>query len=112
MGHEPIRVDRIAGEPSTDLVEDAAGEHAVQCMTRHAALAARQQELDRRRRGELRRASEAAVHGIGVRDEEPFGLLQKRGAERAVHRLDLPRRREPLADASGLLCDLRSLSLP
>ena len=64
VGDGPGGVDRVAREAAADLVVDPAGRHRAQRPERHLALAAREQELDRRGRRELRRAAEAAVGAV------------------------------------------------
>ena len=56
VGDEPAGVDRVAGEAAADLVVDPAGGHRVEGELDDLALPAREQQLERRGRRELRRA--------------------------------------------------------
>ena len=110
--HEPAGVDGVAREAAADLVVDAAGGHPAQGLQRHRDLAARQQELDHRGRGELRRPAPAAVglvelppqsqHGGGQDRLGDLGFrrLHERARPGAAARSSAPPRRSPRAASS------------
>ena len=90
VGHEPERVGRVAREPTAHVVVDAAGRHRVQRRGHHAEgllLAAQvgaQEEVERHRRGELRRPSEPAVGGVERAPDPVVGLVEHREHEVGV----------------------------
>ena len=103
---EPAVVDGVAVEAAADDVVHASRRHAVERRARHRerlVVSGAQEELDRGRRRELRRVTEAAEGGLEcARDaadrlrEQPFGERLARGRslgdapERGVDPLGLP----------------------
>ena len=89
VGNFPALIDAVAAEAAPDLVEDAAFAHPAQRGQRHVAggLAfPRQQEAEVGRMRELRRAAEAAMHGIEGARQHGLGRRQRRGIESACRR--------------------------
>ena len=85
MGHVPVLVDRVPGEPAPELVVDAAGGHrlerALDDLERGRIAVPDvdpQQEVEQQRLGKLRSGAEAAVPCVEDR-RQPFGgfLLQQ-----------------------------------
>ncbi len=86
--HRPGRVDAVAGEAARELVVDAAAGHRLAGVAGHlervlgaGAGVVAQQELQRHRRRELRRAAESAALGV-----VGPGQVPQRGAEFALAR--------------------------
>ena len=82
--HDPARVDAVAGETARELVVHAAAGHPprrrrrqVQRLPRARALVVAQQELQRHRRRELRRATEPAVHRVELAGQCLHGGVQR-----------------------------------
>src|SRR5439155_1109617 len=75
--NRPCTIDAVTREASAELVVYAPARHCMERRQRQLALAAQQQEVDRRGRRELGRAAEAAVLGVE-------GLMQAR--ERRIER--------------------------
>ncbi len=98
VGHDPVAVDGVAGEPAAELVIDAAARHALTGVLRHLqrTLGARagvvpQQELDDHGRRELGRPAEAAALSVvlpGEPEQRPRELLLPRHVHGVV--LQLP----------------------
>ena len=79
---------------------------------RHLGLAAPEQELDRRRGRELRRAAEAAVAGV-VHPAQPLhGLVEHARVHRLLRRLQRRCTGEPLGHAVAARSDLGRLPVP
>ena len=113
VGDLPVGVDRVAREPAADLVVHAPRGHLAQRVQRHLALSAPEQELDRRRRRELRRGGrEAAVLAVIAALQSGHGLVERRRVDLTGVRLEvrgaLQAREDPLPGA----LDLGTLLLP
>src|SRR5262245_14052116 len=76
MRHQPLGIDRVAGEAATDMIVDAALAHpregendgiAQLCVA--AALPATPHQLEHGRLRELRRLADAAMDGIDLGEE-------------------------------------------
>ena len=98
--HEPLRVDRVAVEAAADEVVHPAGRHPVEREPDRIERAAPQEELEHRRRRELRRVAEAAPARVELRDEPALRLGEQRlgRAARATARsrpIAAARRRAP-----------------
>ena len=107
MRHQPCGVDRIAGEPTADLVVDPAPRHGVEGRPQHEGGSTRpgkpedpEQELEDRLLGELGCRSEPTVCGVEA------------GGDRLIRRLEcrqtgsLVGRRRPSGDRPGELAGL------
>ena len=106
MGDEPARVHRIAGEAAADLVVHPATRHRAEGGGRHAHFAAAQQELDRGRRRELRRAAEAAVVRVEGLAQEVDRRVEALGVDLAVARAEERAALKPPRDALAAGADL------
>ncbi len=111
VGDHPAGVDRVAGEAAADLVVHPAARHRAQRVQGHLALPAREQELDRRRRRELRRALvEAAVLPVVAAAQLRDRLVEHRGVEVALRgrhvRRALQPREQPLRGVVDLVAAL------
>ncbi len=121
VGHEPVPVDRVAGEAAAELVVDAAGEHRVERRlddrrllggaTVVAAEGAGQQQLQRGGGRELGGAAETAVATVGGGEQSPGRLLQLAGRGQVGPGLDLADRAEAGAGLGGALADLLAFAL-
>ena len=72
--HEPLLVDGVAVEAAADEVVHAARRHAVERAAHEVERAGAEQELDRRRGRELRRAAEAAAALVVLRAQRAHRL--------------------------------------
>ncbi len=88
VGHEPDLVDRVAREPAADLVVDPAVGHRVEGDGDRLGDVAGEQQLQRRRRRELRRSAEPPVAHVGRFAQRVDGLGEDRLAEQVPGRLD------------------------
>jgi hypothetical protein len=94
--HEPVGVDRVAMEAAPDLVVHAAARHPLageddrleQRRVAGGAVLA-QEELERRRMRELRRAAESAFLTVDVREEALGGAAWQAGVQLAIAAPDL-----------------------
>jgi len=109
VGHGPLSVDGVAVEAAADLVVDAAARHPVEGDlggVPEGRVPGRpipsQQQVEGGRVRELRRPAEAAVALVGVLDQLPAGLVERRRAQLA---LGQARRRQRLAELLPGLVD-------
>ena len=109
---EPEAVDGVAGEAAADLVVHAAARHPAQRVQRHLALAAPEQELDRRGGRELRRRAEPAVLGVVELAQPGDGGVERGRVDLLLGRLQRGGAAQPLDDAAGLRADLLALLVP
>jgi hypothetical protein len=109
---DPALVDAVAREAAADLVVHAAAGHRAQRVQGHPVLAAAQEELDERRRRELRRAAEAAVLGVVGAAQVNDGGVEPGGVESARRRDEVRGAGEPRHDPLRVLGDLGPLLAP
>ena len=88
VGDEPGGVHRVAVEPASELVVDAAVHHLVERQADRVVLAAVEQELEGARRRELGRAAEAPVGTVEGGLQRRDRLRQDRCVERLLRLLD------------------------
>jgi hypothetical protein len=112
VGRGPGRVDGVAGEAAAHLVVDTAGRHRSQRADGHLPLAAAQQQLDRRSRGELRRVAEPAVARIVGASQGGDRLVEGRRADGIARGLQTGRGLQGADDLIALLADPLALLLP
>ncbi len=110
--HGPAGVDRVAGEAPADLVVDAARGHRPQGLQSHRQFVTAQQELDHRRRWELRRRAPAAVDGVKARPQLRDGRVERVLARWRVGGLEQRCTRQPRDHRLALRADLLALLLP
>jgi hypothetical protein len=110
----PRAVDRVPREPATHLVVDAAGVHRLERHQAHARLAAREQELDRRRGGELRpgRRAPAAPLVVELPAQADLGAVEQAGVDRLLGRAQQRAAAQALGHPLALLADLVALGAP
>ncbi len=112
MRHGPGRVDRVARKAAADVIVDSAARHPMQRAERHLALATSQQEVDRRRRRELRGVAEAAVARVVGRAQVADRVRERLLADRLSGRLDACGCAERADHLGSLAADLLAPLLP
>ena len=112
MGHEPVGVDRVAGEAAADLVVHAARGHRPQGVRGHLALVAAQQELEHRGGRELGRAAEAPVGRVVLRAQPRDGGVERPRVHRVGRGLEPRPAAQPLGDAGAAGADVVAALLP
>ena len=106
---EPGFVHGVAVEPAAEDVVHAARGHSVEGRPHHrerVVAPGSQQELEVRRRRELRRAPEAAVLGVELRAKRRNGVHDQLRCERLVGRRALARLADRAHERVGLLLEL------
>ena len=112
--HEPLVVDRVAVEAAADDVVHAAERHLVERRLDQVGDAAPQQELERRRRRELRRVAPAAPLPVERRHQVLHRAVEQPLAQlaRVVRRRDLGRAPDVLHQLARRLVDLLAVVVP
>ncbi len=119
--HQPVGIDRVAVEPATDLVVDAAGGHRIERHRHHLQDLRRrihdglvEEEGEGHRLGELRGAAEATEATVELVAEVGDGLLEDGRRQRAAG-APAPDRGallDGLAELLGLLVELAPAGVP
>src|SRR5205807_5564032 len=104
MRHEPLAVDGVTVEAAADEVVHPAERHRVERLRGHLHLSASQEELDYRRRWELRSVPKSAPDRIELLAKRADRVGQERRSEGLPRRLD--RAAQLLRNRAGIALDV------